>query len=93
MYNVLAAGKPILAVADHDSELAMLVKEERIGWVVSPDRPRDITAAIREAQASRKELVEMGKRARDIAEQRYSLRRVSELYAQMINDIDANAGD
>ena len=93
MYNVLAAGKPILAVADHDSELAMVVKEERIGWVVSPDRPNEMTAAIREARASRKELVEMGKRARDAAERQYSFRRVSELYAQMISDIDASAGD
>ena len=33
--NVLAAGKPVLAVADPNSELAMVVREERVGWVYS----------------------------------------------------------
>jgi len=33
MYNVMAAGKPIIAVTDPDSELALVVREEDIGWV------------------------------------------------------------
>lgn len=36
MYNLLAAGKPIVAVADNDTELAMLVQEQAVGWVVRP---------------------------------------------------------
>ena len=34
MYNILAAGKPIVAVADDESELARVVREEQVGWVV-----------------------------------------------------------
>jgi len=45
LYNFLAAGRPILALAPRDSEVALLVRENRCGDVVSPD---DI-AGIREA--------------------------------------------
>jgi colanic acid biosynthesis glycosyl transferase WcaI len=34
MYNVLAAGTPIIALADPKSELALMVKEHRCGWVL-----------------------------------------------------------
>lgn len=35
MYNVLAAGTPIIAIADPESELAMVVNEENAGWVLA----------------------------------------------------------
>ena len=34
LYNILAAGKPIIAAADAESELSRVVREERVGWVV-----------------------------------------------------------
>jgi colanic acid biosynthesis glycosyl transferase WcaI len=34
MYNVMAAGTPIIAMADATSELAMTVDENRAGWIV-----------------------------------------------------------
>ena len=36
MYNVLSAGTPIIAIADADSELALVVVEENAGWVLEP---------------------------------------------------------
>lgn len=33
MYNVMAAGKPILAICDSESELAQVVIEEEAGWL------------------------------------------------------------
>ena len=34
MYNIMSAGKPLLAAADEWSEIGMLVKEEQIGATV-----------------------------------------------------------
>jgi glycosyltransferase involved in cell wall biosynthesis len=34
MYNVLAAGTPIIAIADPDAELSLAVVEEKAGWVL-----------------------------------------------------------
>ena len=36
MYNVLAAGTPIIAIADAGSELALVVEEEGAGWILPP---------------------------------------------------------
>lgn len=36
MYNVMAAGTPIIAIADSNSELALTVREEQSGWILAP---------------------------------------------------------
>lgn len=73
MYDVMAAGKPILAVADEDSELARVVREEGIGWVSPPGDVDALVAAIeRAAAAPRDELSAMGDRARAAAAARYT---------------------
>jgi glycosyltransferase involved in cell wall biosynthesis len=37
MYNVLASGKPIIAVAEPNSELSLLISESETGWRVDPE--------------------------------------------------------
>jgi glycosyltransferase involved in cell wall biosynthesis len=86
MYNVMAAGKPIIAVADDDSELGILVQEEKIGWVVPPNDATALLATIRNAQAKSKELNEMGRRARAVA-LKYSLERVLRSYQELLESL------
>jgi glycosyltransferase involved in cell wall biosynthesis len=88
MYNIMAAGKPIIAVADSDSELALVVQEEQIGWIVPPDQPDRITEAILEAQAHPDWLAKMGLRARQAAEEKYSLPLVIEAYRTLIHSLE-----
>lgn len=38
-YNIMATGKPILIIADDNSEISQCVKENNIGWVVRPNDP------------------------------------------------------
>ncbi len=87
MYNVLSAGKPLLAVCDDDSELAAVVREERIGWVIPPGRPNLIVAALREAKADANLLRAMGKRARKAAEMKYTRRHVIDVYKSLIEGL------
>ena len=87
MYNVMAAGKPIIAVAEQESELSLVVQEESIGWVVPPEQPAELRKAILEAKSDRGRLAEMGSRARFVAEQKYTLERISRLYQQMVRDL------
>jgi glycosyltransferase involved in cell wall biosynthesis len=88
MYNILAAGKPIVAVADDDSELALVVREAQIGWVVPPGQTDRIVEAILEARANQKRLIEMGWRARAVAEQNYSFERIIQAYCDLIRSLD-----
>jgi glycosyltransferase involved in cell wall biosynthesis len=72
-YNILAAGKPILAVTEEGSELAQVVVEEDVGWMVKPGSAEDLTKAILEILDRPAELGAMGERARSAAINRYSL--------------------
>ena len=87
MYNIMAAGKPIIAVADEKSELALVVKEEQIGWVVPPGDVDQLVTAILEAHANPARLTEMGQRARQVAETKYSFERVIESYHSLIQGL------
>jgi len=91
IYNILAAGKPIIAVADPDSELALVVKEEDIGWVVAPGDVDGLRMAILEAKANPDLLVQMGQRARQAAVTKYSFELVNKAYTEMVASIYAEA--
>lgn len=87
MYNIFAAGKPVIAVADSNSELALVVREEDVGWVVPPLEPGGIRNAILDAVDHPARLVEIGLRARRLAE-KYSRDRIIECYATMIQNLE-----
>jgi glycosyltransferase involved in cell wall biosynthesis len=87
LYNVMAAGKPVIAAVDADSEPAMVVNEEAIGWVVPPDQPDKIVAAILEARSDGERLADMGRRARQAAEKKYSREQVIGAYENLIGSL------
>jgi glycosyltransferase involved in cell wall biosynthesis len=90
MYNLMAAGKPILAVADAGSELAIVIQEERIGWVVPASQPARLADTIRSALRDAEELAAMGRRARLAAERKYSLQQVAESYRELFAELQAS---
>ena len=87
MYNILAAGKPILAAAEADSELALVVLEEKVGWVVPPERPDEIVSHVLSAIDQPDLLDEMSKRARKVAVEKYSHAHVASQYESLIYDM------
>ncbi len=88
MYNVMASGTPIIAIADPHSELALVVVEEEIGWLVTPNDPIALEAALREAASDPSRLEIMGKKARVAVEQKYTLDVINNLYSQMIKSLN-----
>ena len=88
MYNVMASGKPIMAVADVHSELALVVNEEKAGWVVPPNDTETLVAALRRAKDSVAERAEMSMRTRAAVESKYTLPIVIDAYNQLIIDAD-----
>ncbi len=47
MYGILAAGKPILAVADAGSDVSRIVLEKNCGYAASPQQPLQVHVAMR----------------------------------------------
>ena len=72
-YNILAAGKPMLALTDPASELANVIDEDRVGWHVRPGNADELTQIILEIYESRADLPSYGERARTSALNKYSL--------------------
>lgn len=72
-YNFLAAGKPILALTEHGSEVERVVTEERVGWAIEPQDPDLLLQTIEEIFARRAELPAMSERARHAALTKYDL--------------------
>lgn len=65
-YNALAAGRPIVAGVEFESELAMLVDEHRVGRVVAPADAVALAGAV-ESLLDDPHLGEIGRRARSVA--------------------------
>ena len=81
-YNILAAGKPILALTDDGSELARVIEEEQVGWYTRPGDVDELQAKVLEIYKNRDHLREMGERARIAALSKYSRESAIERYAK-----------
>jgi glycosyltransferase involved in cell wall biosynthesis len=67
LYSILAAGRPVLAVAAAESDAARIVCESGCGIAVDPDDPAAVAGAIRELRNDPARLAQMGRRARETA--------------------------
>jgi colanic acid biosynthesis glycosyl transferase WcaI len=68
MWGVLAAGRPVIAAAEEESETAAVVRKTGCGVVVPPGNPLSLAEAIRDFYDGLHDLDEMGRRARAYAE-------------------------
>lgn len=92
-YFAMAVGKPLLLVADADSEIGRVVAEEDIGWIVPPNMP-DVLAQKIDEICSMRDLQGIGSRAREVAERRFSeevvLSRYSLYFRQVLGQNGAS---
>ncbi len=79
-YNFLAAGKPILALTENNSEVVRVIEEDRVGWFVPPHNPEKLLAMIYRIYEERETIKEMGERARRSALEKYSVERAIEKF-------------
>lgn len=84
LYNIMSAGKPVIAVTGYGSEIEFVVREEDIGWFVPAGRPEMLANAILEFHSNPELLLQMGKRARLAAVDKYSQERIINRYHQII---------
>ena len=63
LYNLLAIGRAIIVAAEENTEAALVISEEKIGWVVPPEEPAALAEAIARAAKDRADVVEKGQRA------------------------------
>jgi colanic acid biosynthesis glycosyl transferase WcaI len=81
-FNIMASGRPILAVTPLGSELAGMVQEFECGIVVPPGKPEQLAREILLVQKNPKSISEMGHNGRKYLEERYTRKKCVELYDQ-----------
>ncbi len=68
LYSILSAGRPVLAAAPHDSDVAGIASGEGCGVVVDPANAGGIAAAISELAGDPARLEAMGQAAKRVAD-------------------------
>jgi len=67
MYGILAAGRPIVAVAPAQADAAALGARENFGCAADPDRPEELVTTVRALLADPSRVAAMGAAARSAA--------------------------
>lgn len=87
LYNIMASGKPVIVVSESDAEVARIVREEEIGWVVPPGRDDLLAEAVRAALGSPERRAAIGIRARAVAEQKYTREKTMAAYISLLDEV------
>ena len=87
MYNQMAAGKPIIAVADQWSELAQVVQEEEIGWLVKPGDVDKLVSTIKFAASDAQTCATKGAKAAAVAQTKYTFAQSDNAYKKVFREI------
>ena len=86
-YQVMAAGRAILALTETGSDLERLVLTERCGRVVPPDSVDALSEAILDAAGNPDAWREMGTSGRAAAERSYSRQSISGAYRAFLEEL------
>jgi glycosyltransferase involved in cell wall biosynthesis len=92
MYGILAAGKPIVAVAPKESDVASLGVQQGFAVAADPDKPAELARVVRELTADLNRVKAMGDAARAAAP---AYDRVGELqkFVKIFDDLALNQKD
>lgn len=86
-YNHLASGKPIIIIAESESEVAQLITENQVGWVIQPNNTRKLLKIIELAHQQPDLCASMGKNGANLAKNAYSFSQILEAYQSLFNEI------
>jgi len=86
-YSYMATGKPIIAVMDNDAEIAMMVQEEGIGWVVDPNNPKQLAILLKQLKNDTMQIKIKGEISYKLSKTKYSIENITTQYVKAINNI------
>jgi hypothetical protein len=90
IYGILAAGRPVVAVAPKETDAAVLAAREGFGIAADPDSPSELVTVLRALFADPVRLVAMGAAARTAAQQ-YNRANEIQKFAAILNDVAVGA--
>ncbi|MCA6441439.1 MAG: glycosyltransferase [Chitinophagaceae bacterium] len=86
IYNIMAAGKPVLYIGDAGSEIFEYVKKQDIGWGFSWDESEKIIHFLKTLNIAKYgEICEKGSKARAFVECEYTEEKIIDKYVSIVN--------
>jgi colanic acid biosynthesis glycosyl transferase WcaI len=89
LYGIMAAGRPVVAAVEADSEVARVIGMSKCGWVTEPESATALAATIREAFQSAQQRQQFGECGRLASVNTYSRRISTRKYAALISALAA----
>lgn len=87
-YNILASGRPMIAICHHESEIARMMREFNVGICVEPDNVVSLAEEIIKLHdAGSLLLQDMGRISRETCGNHFTLQIISSQYYQLLMDI------
>ena len=86
-YAVAAAGKPVVMIGDCEGEIGRLIREHRCGETIAPGDAAKLANTLRRWSQQPKSIVEMGARARQMLDARFTRRRAFEQWDRLIEQL------
>jgi len=83
-YNILAAGKPIVAITESESEVDLVIKDDDVGVNCEPGDVDGLLNALHDLARDPEALTAMGNRARAAALEKYSLETALSAYRRAL---------
>jgi len=87
LYNFMAAGRPILGLADRLSEVARIINETNCGMSVNPEDGKGIAEAIETLKNSKSRCAELGAYGRKYAVENFAKDKVLKMYEDAMSSL------
>lgn len=84
MYNFFAVGCPLIGVTEQDSELALVLSEHQIGWVVPPENSQKLAEQVSELFQQRHELPALRARCQKVAQTHFTREHAIRQYRKLL---------
>ena len=83
-YNILSAEKPIFCIASSSSEIALMIKENKVGWVIENNEIEKIPKILEEIFNDKKKLKLISKNCRTLVMKSYSKEVILKKYFNLL---------
>jgi colanic acid biosynthesis glycosyl transferase WcaI len=87
LYNLMAAGKPILAVVDDDSEVADVIREADLGVTVPPESPKLLAEQILALKNDPARRAQQAVNSRNEVVAKYSYEAIKQQYRELFDSL------
>lgn len=87
LYGILAAGRPVLAIASPQTDVVQTVRRDQLGWTCDPGNPAEIASLIAVAARDKPQRIAAGERARAIAVAEFDRNVVMDKFAELLTQV------